>query len=102
MPAAKPVGLTLTEICAEFVMLPLVGEMLSHAALSLPLQLTVWLLLLRTFTIWLVGLVPPCTAWKLKVAGVACNAHASGDKHKLTPRTTPVYNNASRSLQAGN
>jgi len=101
VPAAKPAGLTLTEICADLVRLPLEGEMLSHAALSVPLQLTEWLLLLSTFTVWLVGLVLPCTAWKLNVVGVACSAHASGSRHRLTPRSTAVDKNASRRLQAG-
>jgi hypothetical protein len=62
LPAANPVGFTPTESCAEFVRLPVVGDTLTHVALSLLLQLSVRSLFLRMLTIWLGGLVPPCTA----------------------------------------
>lgn len=75
-------------------MLPLVGEILSHAALSVPLHVTVCLLFLSTFTVWLDGLVPPCTAWKLNVVGVACSASASGNVDKVTVSTTVTCNSA--------
>ncbi|HZC82030.1 MAG TPA: hypothetical protein VE222_10010 [Nitrospiraceae bacterium] len=57
-------------------MLPVVGDTFNQVALSVLLQLTMWLLFLSTFRIWLDGLAPPCTAWKLIMAGVACSAHA--------------------------
>ena len=92
--------MTLTEICAELVMLPVVGDTLNHVAFSLLLQLTVWLLFLSTISIWLDGLMPPCTAWKLSVVGVACSAHASGNADKLTTRITPMHNRFPHNLRA--
>jgi len=57
VPAAKPAGLTLTEICAEFVIFPVVGDTLTHVALSLLLQLSVRLFILENIhnlALWIV------------------------------------------------
>ena len=57
---------------------PLAGDTVSHAALSLAVQLKVPPPVLLMLTVWAAGLLPPCWAVKEKLVGLAPIAGGTG------------------------